>query len=68
MHFSYLLPVTSSHLIILRIELELGLNLFGLHATRPHNGPFMPHTLIPSHGSPGLSQQFHSAPRLRLLT
>jgi hypothetical protein len=46
----------------------LGSSPFGPDARRPLDGLFVPHSLMPSHGSPVPLLKFQIAPRLRLFT
>ena len=46
----------------------MGLSPFGRTAPKPLDRPFVPHTLMPSHGSPVPLQKFQIALKLRLQT
>ena len=46
----------------------MGLRPFSLDAPRPLDGPFLPHSLMSTQGSPVSSIKFQMALRLRLLT
>jgi len=49
----------------IRLDQWLGYSLFGPDASRPSDGPFVSHDLMPSHGSPVTLLAFQAVPTLK---